>query len=88
MSTTERTERANRLCRRLAGDVAAIAPAGLGTWDRAWEIVDPPSAELLAALTAWEATGDEEAVAAVKAAYDAVLAAWREAARQYREVAR
>lgn len=85
---TSRTEKARRLCARLAGDVAAIAPAGLGTWDQAWAIVDPPSAELLAALTAWEATGDDDTVAAVKVAYDAVLDAWREAARQYREVAR
>lgn len=49
--TQDRTERPNRLCRRLAADVAAIAPAGLDTWDRAWE-----------------ATGDERAVAALSAA--------------------
>ena len=40
------------------------------------------------ALTAWEATGHDEDRARVREWYNRVLAAWKEAARQYeREIA-
>ena len=55
-----RAECVQKLCQRLVGDVAAITPEGIGRWPEAWEIVDSPSAELMVALTAWEATGSEE----------------------------
>ena len=84
-----RAEAAGKLCDQLAADVAAVVPEGIGRWPAAWDIVDPPSAELMVALTAWEATGSEEDRAGVRAWYNRVLAAWEEAARQYeREIAR
>ncbi len=84
-----RAEAARKLCEQLVDDVAAIAPEGIGRWPEAWDIVDPPSAELMVALAAWEATGLEEDRARVRVWYGRVLAAWKEAARQYeREIAR
>lgn len=83
-----RAEAVGKLCDQLATDVAAIAPPGIGHWPAAWDIVDAPSAELMVALTAWEATGLEEDRARVRVWYDRVLAAWKEAARSYgREIA-
>ena len=83
-----RAQAARKLCEQLATDVAAIAPPGIGGWPAAWDIVDAPSAELMVALTAWEATGRDEDRARVREWYNRVLAAWQEAARQYeREIA-
>lgn len=85
---TDRRERGRELCRRLCQDVASIAPAGIGRWGRAWEIVDPPSADFMVVLFRWEQTGDDAERPALKAAYRAVLDAWRDAAAEYeREVA-
>ena len=80
-----RAEAARKLCERLARDVAAIAPVGIGYWDQAWDIVARADAEFVAELSAWEATGSESARTKVRAAYHAVLDAWREAVRQYEE---
>lgn len=74
-------ERVREICRRLTEDVASIAPKGIGRWDRAWEIVDQPSADFMAALSAWESDPTSEpAKQGVRDTYGAVLDAWREAA--------
>ena len=84
-----RAEAAGKLCEQLAGDVAAVVPVGLGRWPEVWEIVDGPSAEFMIALTAWESTGSEEDRGRGREWYRRLLAAWKEAARQYeRETAR
>ncbi len=84
-----RNEAAAKLWEQLTADVAAIATPGLGRWPEAWEIVAAPSAELMIALTSWQATGSEEDRVRVREWYNRVLAAWQEAARQYeREIAR
>ena len=84
-----RAECVQKLCQQLVGDVAAVAPEGIGRWPEAWEIVDGPSAELIVALSSWEDTGSEEDRAKVREWYRRVIAAWKEAARQYeRETSR
>lgn len=77
-------ERAREICRRLTTDVAAIMPSGIGRWDRAWEIVDAPSADFMAALSAWQSEPTSEpAKQAVRDTYAAVADAWRRAANEY-----
>lgn len=81
--STARRGRSAELCRRLAADVAKVAPAGLGTWGPAWEIVAAPSGRFLGLLNEWEATGAPELRPQIREAYDATVAAWTEAARRY-----
>lgn len=68
--------------------VREVAPPGLGNWAPAWEIVEGPSREFLDVLVRWEATGSEEDREAVKAAGGEVVAAWRQAARQWEAIGR
>lgn len=84
MTPAEKVRRATLLCQRLAADVAGIVPEGIGHWETAWDIVADADAAFLAALTAWEATGAELERARVRDAYNAVLEAWKVAAREYR----
>jgi len=80
----ERRERGSELCRKLARRVAEIAPAGLRRSDDAWEHVGPASADFMAALTAWEHEGADEAEQTLRTAYVALVEAWREAADAHR----
>jgi len=81
LTPAERRERGTTLCRQLAEEVARIAPPGLGRWDRAWEIVGPPSADFMAALTAWEADPSPRTKEAVSEAYVELVYAWRRGPR-------
>lgn len=78
-----RTEAATELCRRLAQDVAEITPAGIGHWDRSWQIVASADASFLTELTAWEATGAEAERVRVRTAYAEVKAAWQRAVSEF-----
>jgi hypothetical protein len=90
----DRAETAVVVARRVARRVKAVAPAGLGTWGPAWEIVEDPSTEFLDALHRWETAVDpsetaEEALKdAVRSAGDKVVEAWREAARRWEAAGR
>jgi len=79
----ERRERGTLLCQRLANDVGSLAPPGLGTWPRTWDLVAGADAAFMIALTAWEAEPSERLRLRVREAYDAVLDAWRQAAAEY-----
>ncbi len=83
MSPEERRERGTALCRRLAADVASIAPPGLGAWAPAWGIVAEADVAFMVVLTAWEAEPSEPARLRVRDAYHRVLERWREAATRY-----
>ena len=83
MTITERRERGTELCRRLSSAVAAIAPPGIGRWEKAWQIVGPADSAFMAALTGWEADPTDTAMARVEFAYKAVLHAWAGAASEY-----
>ena len=83
MTHEERQAKAKILCEKLAEAVAGIAPEGIGRWDRCWQVVDAPSAEFMTALSAWEADPSDMTMQLVHDAYDAGMAAWRQAASEY-----
>ncbi len=83
MSYASRQEKGRLLCQKLAETVAHIAPTGIGRWDRCWQIVDPPSAGFMLALSAWETSPSNDAAMDVSSAYDDVLDAWRQASSEY-----
>ncbi len=78
-----RAEAVRVVCKRLTRDVDAIAPPGIGKWDRAWQMTAAADRDFRVALAAWEATGTEANRLRVRDAYDAVLDAWREAAQRF-----
>lgn len=63
--------------------VQEVAPRGLGRWRPAWDVVAFPSLAFLDALARWEESGSEEDREAARKAAGAVVAAWREAAREW-----
>lgn len=68
-------------CLRLAAAMHRECPAGLGTWEPAWAIVDPVAAELNAELDEVEkGRGDREKA---KALGQRVLAAWKRAREEW-----
>lgn len=77
-----------RVARWVGERVRQVAPAGLGYWRPAWELVEGPSRRFLDALARWEATGSERDRQAVKVAGGEVVAAWTEAARQWEAAGR
>jgi hypothetical protein len=79
----ERIGIGRKMCERLAAAVSAIAPAGIGAWPQAWEVVGPASADFMELLTRWEDTGKKALLPRIRTAYDDVLAAWKRAAEQY-----
>ena len=83
MRHCERRERGTELCSRLAKRVAEIAPAGIGRWDRAWDIVAEPGAKFIVALTAWEAEPSSVTKERIRITYNNVLRAWRRAVAEY-----
>ncbi len=83
MTRKELRERGKQICERLTVAVEQDTPEGLGRWPRAWEITAAPSADFMLALAIWEAEPDAESADKVKAAFDAVLNAWRRAANEY-----
>ena len=84
MTTDELRERGTQICERLCREVAEIAPEGIGRWNRAWEIAAEPDVEFMLALALWEADPNEDAKVRVRAAYNAVLDAWRRAAADFK----
>jgi hypothetical protein len=80
-----RIEIGRQMCERLTSAVAAVAPAGVGAWPQAWEVVGPASAAFMELLTRWEDSGDRALLPEIRAAYDNVLSAWRRAAEQYEQ---
>ena len=83
MTYDQRQAKGKILCQKLVEHVGRLAPEGIGRWNRAWEIVDTPSAEFMALLTAWEIDPSDMTMERVSAAYDLVLAAWEEAGRAF-----
>ena len=83
MTADELRRRGTLICQRLNAAVDRIAPEGLGHWPRTWEIVDAADAEFMLSLVSWEVEPTPEAAADIKAAYSAVLDAWRQATDEY-----
>ena len=85
MTYEQRQAKGKILCEKLAGHVAVIAPTGIGLWDQVWGIVDCPSANFMAGLSAWEIDPSDATMQAVSDAYDLVLESWRFAALEFTE---
>ena len=83
LTMAERRRRGTELCRRLAQDVAEIAPPSVGAWSRTWDLVAQADADFMASLTGWEADPTPATLDRTSSAYRAVLDAWRQAARQF-----
>ena len=83
MTYDQRQARGTILCQRLGDHVAAVAPTGIGHWDRCWEVVDAPSVEFMTALSAWEIEPSDVTMQRVSDAYDTVMAAWHVAVVEY-----
>lgn len=79
------TRTGRRVAQWVAERVAEVAPAGLGHWPPAWEIVEEPSHVFLDALATWVETGSAEDQGEASRAGGRVVAAWREAARRWEE---
>lgn len=79
----ELRERGLRISRRLAAEITAIAPEGIGRWDPAWQMVDSADAEYWAALKAWEEAPSRVTAERVRGSYEALLGAWRMVAAVY-----
>lgn len=77
-----RSEWTEKLCSRLSAAIARETPAGLGSWEPAWEMVAAPSRALLQELGRYEREGGDQE-AAKRLGLD-VLAAWRRAAMRWR----
>ncbi len=76
-------EAATEVYRRLAADVTAIAPKGIGFRSETWSSVDPSTVDFCLALSKWEQTASEADRLAVKKCYENVMAAWRRAVVAY-----
>jgi hypothetical protein len=76
------------LCRSLHQTVARTTPAGIGTWEGAWEMVEHPSKRLLEILARWEEGGRPEDKAAASEAAERVLGAWTRAGREWARLQR
>ena len=82
MTTFEqRQQKSKQLCQRLMariGEVASAVP--IAHWP---PVVDEPSVAFIVALTAWEIDPSDLTMQRVSDAYDDVVAAWKEAGREY-----
>lgn len=80
-----RTERSRVVCERVAGRIREVSPAGLGRWGPTFEIVRDPSEGFLAALEGWLDDDTDQTRQDLQRAADALVRAWREAGRRFRE---
>ena len=78
-----RAEQARQLCARLTRAVDEFAPPGLGKWPAVWDRTAAPDRAFTMALAAWEASGARADRERLETAYDELLGAWRDAARDY-----
>lgn len=76
------------VARWVAERVREVAPPGIGRWGPAWDRVEGPSVAFLDALARWEETGSTEDREAARLAAGDVVAAWREAAREWEAAGR
>ncbi len=61
--------------------ISEVTPPGLGHWDRAWKLVEEPSAALRDAVQAWEREDTSETRDQVNATAGVLVSAWKDATR-------
>ena len=84
----DRGEEGRRIAREVARRTSEIAPHPIRRWPRCQGLVEEPTSSFRAALTRWEDTGSFDALQGLRAAVVALLRAFTEAARQWREAGR
>lgn len=77
------TDRGRQINEFAVATIKRIAPSGLGRWDPAWTLVAEPSDRYLDDLRAWEDEDTPQNRADLQASAEALVHAWREAARLY-----
>ena len=77
-------EAGRQVAENLTAEVTRIMPEAIFRWDPVWEMVGDSDAAFLVVLFAWEAHPTDEGEARVRAAYHAVLQAWRLAVAEWR----
>jgi hypothetical protein len=83
VSPERRREKGTLLCRQLTDEIEAMAPPGIGRWERTWEIVATADSNFMIALTRWEQLGTEDTLPPLRSAYLAVRDAWTKAIAEY-----
>ena len=78
-------EKARLVAERVAARIHEVSPVGLGHWDPVWKLVAAPSDWLLDALAEWEAEDSPATRSEVEAASTALVGAWAEASRRWKE---
>lgn len=82
------TERGCLICARVAKRIGEVAPKGLGHWEEAWDIVAGPSDEFFDRLHEWESRDAPDTRAALEAAVNEFVRAWRRAAQAWETAGR
>lgn len=80
-----RSEKARIVAARVAERIREVAPEGLGHWGPAWDLVGTPSDAFMDRLAEWEAADSPITRSHVETTGGALVAAWAEAARQWKE---
>ncbi len=83
-----RHEKARIVAERVVARIREVSPEGLGRWDLAWELVAAPSDAFMDRLAEWEATDSPVTRSQLETASTALIEAWAEAARQWKEAGR
>ncbi len=80
-----RREKARIVAQRVAARIREVAPAGLGHFDSAWELVGNPSDVFIDALAEWETEESSDMRSKLEVASTDLIEAWAEAARRWKE---
>lgn len=80
-----RREKARLIGLVVSERIREVTTPGLGLWDTAWALVAEPSDHFMDRLHEWEQDGARGSLVAVELAAEALVAAWREADKKFRE---
>lgn len=83
-----RREKARTVAARVAERIREVTPPGLGHWGPAWELVGTPSDAFMDRLAEWETEESPLTRSHVETTGAALVDAWAEAARQWKEAGR
>ena len=83
MTAVTREEVRRLICARLSRRIGEVAPAGLGTWPDAWDLVAGPSETFLAALEAFLDHDTTETRQRIQSAADELVRAWSRAGKAW-----
>ncbi len=82
---SSRSEKARRIAWIVSERIKEVTTPGLGASAPTWELVAEPSDRFMDALYEWETSGASDDLESVKREAEALVGAWREADRVYRD---